>query len=88
MKGQWDFSETRRQVLQLYHAYPETEVILIEESANGPALINMLAREISGVIGIRPEGSKYARAMAAQPVLEAGNVWLPNPRPHGQLLPG
>jgi predicted phage terminase large subunit-like protein len=25
--------------------------------------------------------------MAAQPIVEAGNVWLPNPRPHGHLRP-
>lgn len=34
-----------------------------------------------------PEGGKYARAQAASPIVEAGNVWLPNPRPHGRLRP-
>jgi predicted phage terminase large subunit-like protein len=24
----------------------------------------------------------------AKPIVEAGNVWLPNPRPHGRLVPG
>jgi predicted phage terminase large subunit-like protein len=87
VKGQWDFSETQRQVRQLYRLYPHTAAILIEESANGPAIINSLGREIPGVIGVSPNGGKYARAMAAQPMVEAGNVWVPNPRPHGRLVP-
>ena len=86
-RGQWDFSETCRRVRQLYGLYPATQAILVEEAANGSAIINVLSREIPGVIGVRPAGGKYARAMAAQPMVEAGNVWLPNPRPHGHLRP-
>jgi predicted phage terminase large subunit-like protein len=85
--GQWDFTETCRQVLQLGRQYPETRTILIEEAANGSAIINVLSRQVSGIIPVSPEGGKYARAQAAQPMVEAGNVWLPNPRPHGRLRP-
>jgi len=87
VRGQWDFRETLAQMRSLYGDYPATGTILVEESANGPAIIAMLGREIPGIVGVQPEGGKYPRAMAAQPVLEAGNVWLPNPRPHGRLLP-
>jgi predicted phage terminase large subunit-like protein len=86
-KGQWAFTETCWQVLELRRRYPETEAILIEDAANGPAIINVLARQVPGIIGVTPEGGKYARAQAASPLVEAGNVWLPNPRPHGRLLP-
>ena len=34
-----------------------------------------------------PDGGKYARAEAAAPMVEAGNVWLPDPRPHGRARP-
>ena len=88
MKGQWAFNETYQRVLALYRQYPQTGMILIEEAANGPAIINVLSREVPGVIGVTPEGGKYARAQAAQPMIEAGNVWLPNPRPHGRLILG
>ncbi len=87
VRGQWAFNETCHQVLALHRRYPQTEMILIEEAANGPAIINALGRQIPGIIGVTPEGGKYARAQAAQALLEAGNVWLPNPRPHGRLLP-
>jgi len=61
--------------------------ILIEDAANGPAIIEVLRHRVSGIIAVRPEGGKLARAHAAQPCVEAGNVYLPNPRPHGVLIP-
>jgi predicted phage terminase large subunit-like protein len=86
-KGQWAFTETCRQVLDLCAWYPETEAVLIEDAANGSAIINVLGRQVPGIIAVTPEGGKYARAQAASPMVESGNVWLPNPRPHGRLLP-
>ena len=87
VKGQWDFTETRRQVVRLHGRYPETQTTLIEEAANGPAIINVLTGQIAGIIPVRPDGGKYARAQAALPIVEAGNVWLPHPQPHGRALP-
>ncbi len=87
VKGQWAFTETCHQVVALQRRYPKTHRILIEATANGPAIINALGRKVAGIIGVTPEGGKYARAQAAQPTVEAGNVWLPNPRPHGTLIP-
>ena len=60
---------------------------MIEDAANGPAIINVLGRQVPGIIGVRPDGGKYARAQAAAPSVEAGNVYLPNPRPYGRLIP-
>jgi predicted phage terminase large subunit-like protein len=87
VKGQWGFSESCRQVEALRRRHPESTTILIEDAANGPAIIEALRHRISGIIAVQPEGGKLARAQAAQPYVEAGNVYLPNPRPHGQLLP-
>jgi predicted phage terminase large subunit-like protein len=86
VKGQWAFSETCRQVAALRRRYPETGTILIEDAANGPAIVDSLGRQVSGIIAVTPEGGKLARARAAQPQVEAGNIWLPNPRPHGHLI--
>ena len=52
--------------------------IWIEEAANGHAIIDALGRQVPGIIGVTPEGGKVARAHAAQPSVEAGNIWLPN----------
>jgi predicted phage terminase large subunit-like protein len=87
VKGQWAFSESCRQVEALSRRYPDTRTILIEEAANGPAIIDALTHRIPGIVAISPEGGKLARAQAAQPRVEAGNIYLPNPRPHGSLIP-
>ena len=87
VKGQWAFSETCRQVEALVRRYPDASTILIEDTANGPAIIDALTHRIAGIIAVTPEGGKLARAQAAQPRVEAGNVYLPNPRPHGTLIP-
>lgn len=51
--------------------------ILIERSANGPEVISELQREIRGIIPQPASASKVARAEAAEPALEAGNIHLP-----------
>lgn len=88
VKGQWGFSEACRQVRSLSDRYPRTRTILIEDAANGPAIIDHLKHIVSGLVAVRPEGGKLVRAHAVQPQVEAGNVYLPNPRPHGRLVPG
>ena len=57
------------------------------KTANGPAIIDVLHQRVSGLIAVQPEDGKLARAQAAQPCVEAGNVYLPNPRPYGRLIP-
>jgi len=52
--------------------------ILIEEAANGDAVIDTLKKKLQGVVGVTPEGGKEARAHAISPLLEAGNVHLPD----------
>jgi len=53
--------------------------VLVEDKANGPAVVATLTREIPGVIEVTPEGGKEARAHACLPTIEAGNVYLPEP---------
>ena len=87
VKGQWLFTESCRQVVRLRERYPKATRILIEDAANGPAIIDALKRQLSGIVPVTPQGGKIARAQAVQPLVEAGNVYLPNPRPHGRLVP-
>jgi predicted phage terminase large subunit-like protein len=63
------------------HALFELQCIavLIEDKANGPAVINTLAGTVPGVIGIDPQGGKAARAFAMQPEQEAQDIVLPDP---------
>ena len=59
--------------------FPTTIAVLIEDKANGPAVIETLGAEIAGVVAINPEGGKTARAYAMQPEHEQGCIWLPDP---------
>ena len=88
LKGQWSFSATCHMVRSVREAYPAAYTTLIEDAANGPAIINTLRHELPGIIAVTPQGGKVARARAIQPLVEAGNVYVPNPRPSGVLIPG
>ncbi len=59
--------------------WPKAIAILIEDKANGPAVIQMLHNKIAGLIAVEPKGGKESRAYAAAPEVESGNVYLPHP---------
>ncbi len=54
------------------------DAVLIEDAANGPAVCQLLRREIPGLIAVRPTGSKVSRAHAVAPLLEAGQLAFRN----------
>jgi predicted phage terminase large subunit-like protein len=56
---------------------------LVEDKANGTAVIDTLKEEISGLIAVNPTESKEARARAVTPDVEARNVLLPYPADPG-----
>ena len=76
-RGKWDFPETVRRIRAQAAAHPLALEKLIEEKANGAAVISTLKHEIPGIIPIIPTESKYSRAQAVANLVEAGNVHLP-----------
>ncbi len=52
---------------------------LVEDKANGPAIIDVMKQRISGLKPINPTSSKEARARAVTPEVESGHVYLPHP---------
>jgi len=82
VRGRWDFVETSRQVERLAARWPQATAILIEDKANGPAVIASLQQSLRGhaLIGVNPDGGKEVRTNAVSPLIEAGTVWLPSPR--------
>lgn len=50
---------------------------IIEDKANGPAIIELLQSKVDGLKAIIPKGSKESRCQAISPLVESGNVWLP-----------
>lgn len=72
------FTATRTAIRAMAASWPEADLILIEDKANGTAIIDDLRRAISGVVPVSPDGSKEARAAAVTPECESGNVILPS----------
>lgn len=73
------FTKTADAVKKLRNIEPVSREILIEDKANGPAVIDFLKQEVFGILPIEPDGSKLARAHAVTSVWEARNVFLPHP---------
>lgn len=64
---------------QMSAKWPQARLKLVEDKANGPAVISTMNSEVGGVVAYTPQGSKLARAYAVQPYVEAGNILLPSP---------
>jgi len=75
------FRETCDYIRKLKTRFPRALRILVEDKANGSAIIDTLKAEIAGIIPVTPEGGKEARASAIQPAVESGNVFLPEGAP-------
>jgi predicted phage terminase large subunit-like protein len=76
----WDrmsFTETVSALEAQAKKHPKAREKLVEDKANGPAVIDVLSKKVSGIIAVNPEGGKEARAAATSPQVEAGNVFLP-----------
>lgn len=62
--------------------WPQARTKLVENKANGPAIVASLRHEVSGINEVNPVGGKLARASAISAQVESGNVYLPDPEFH------
>ncbi len=79
VRDRLDLPGTLLAVRRLSALWPHAQIKLVEDKANGPAVIQSLRHEISGFVEVNPQGGKYSRAAAASPQLESGNWYLPHP---------
>ncbi|MCK5602132.1 phage terminase large subunit, partial [Candidatus Pacearchaeota archaeon] len=73
------FPETIREMCILRSRFPDAMWTVVEDKANGPAVIDTLKNKVKGLTAYCPTDSKEARATAVSPIFESGNVWLPDP---------
>lgn len=83
IRARMDINATLTAIETLSAKYPQAFAKLVEDKANGSAVIDLLKRRIPGMIAIEPEGGKIVRATAVAPFAEAGNVFLP----HASIAP-
>lgn len=79
VRGRWDFVETCRQLRLFSAKWPQAVMKLVEDKANGSAVIAQLSRIVPGLIPEEPHGSKTSRAAAVSPLQESRGLWLPAP---------
>jgi predicted phage terminase large subunit-like protein len=79
VRGRMSFVETRKAVRRFAVKWPQAIVKLVEDKANGTAVMNSLNNVVAGLLPVSPTESKYARAAAVAPFAEAGQVFLPAP---------
>ena len=79
VRGRWDFVTTMHQFIALSKKHKKAMRKLVEDKANGSAIIDTLKTQIPGIIPVTPTESKEARASAIATLWEAHNVFLPSP---------
>lgn len=80
-RGRWSFTATCQHMQQLAARWPQATAHLVEDKANGPAVIDALHHTLPGLVPVQPQGGKESRANVVQPLVEAGNVHLPGYEP-------
>lgn len=84
VRGRWSFTATlaKMRALAGHEQWGRARQTLVELAANGQAIVDVLARELSGVTGVKVgKRGKSARAAAVSPMIEAGQVRLPRGAP-------
>lgn len=81
VKKHLDMPSTCREIVRLRSMYPKCKTTLIEDKANGSAIIQILRKKLGGIISIDPFGGKVSRVNAIAGAIESGNCWLPDDKP-------
>ena len=80
VRDHMDFTTTVSAMETFNAKHPLPSSKLIEDKANGPAVISVVRKKIPGVIAWPVKGDKMARASAYSYLPHAGNCYLPHPQ--------
>lgn len=74
------FVDTLNRIKRFTKEFPEIDVLLVEDKANGSAIIDTLRLEegIPAIEPVNPLGGKYSRAQAVAPFVSTLAVHIPN----------
>lgn len=84
-RGQWELVGQLQALARLTRRWPKAHTKLIEDAANGAAVVSAAKRKVAGLKLVPTGGGSEARAQAAATYFEGpeemtpGNVWLPWP---------
>ena len=74
-----DFTASVKAIKGMSVLFPRARKKLVEDKANGTAIMSALKGRMFGIEAVEPEGGKEARASACAPMFESGNVYIPDP---------
>lgn len=79
MRDRMDFTTSVQAIKNMSALFPKARKKLVEDKANGTAIMNALKGRMFGIEAVEPEGGKEARASACSPLVQSGNVYFPDP---------
>lgn len=79
IRAKMGFSESLEAIKHFAKKHPDYKAVLVEDKANGSAIIDSVKGVVKKVIAINPTGSKEERAQAVAPIFDAGDIYLPHP---------
>ena len=71
-----EFTESVAAMRTMTAKWPKARAKVVENKANGPAIVSLLKKEIPGLVEFNPKGSKEERALSVTPYFEAGNIYF------------
>lgn len=77
VRGRWSFPKACQELINLSMDYPQAGRKWIEAKANGPAVMQTLKQQVTGLKESEPHGDKVARLNAVAPQFESHNVYFP-----------
>lgn len=72
--------------LALTKRHPKARRWLVEDKANGSAIVNELRIHVPGIIEVNPEGGKVTRAEVTASYAEAGQIYLAEGDPQNEVF--
>lgn len=78
-RAQTSFTKTLVAVKDMQKRWPYLTYTLVEDKANGTAVIDTLRDEVPGLLAVEPHGGKQVRAHATTALFAAEQVWFPPP---------
>jgi len=79
-----DIVDTMDAMESMAKRWPKCRQILVEEKANGSAILSLLRKKVKGMIPVLPRGSKDERLVQVAPIFESGRVFLPSVANYGK----
>ena len=77
-RGKMGIMKTINSILELTASYPDAKLKIVEDKANGPAVIEILKNQITGLVPYTPDTDKEARAKGVSHCVESHNVYIPD----------